>query len=231
MWITPIYPQDEILQLLTNSTPLPLEIWYIIFNIKYDLEDTIAFDNLENNKVKFMKLRSNRRYVCNPSTLTEKFYHDCYSLINGFNFSFKKKTNYIDLFRYADFIGNWYLLIAKDSSNYDSLSRLQMKLDEKIREYYHNVIYTCPDKWACKYDMNQCKMIIKDIYYYIFCYSMCVSCSNEKNKCSRCIDFEQYWYFHDTYWNNYTTLRSGRLIKKEPYKEQRIILHDIYCLN
>jgi len=54
---------------------------------------------------------------------------------------------------------------------------------------------------------------------------------NPKNKCCQCIDFEQYYYNYENYYDNFTILRSGKgIMKRGGIVKKPIIIQKVYMV-
>lgn len=242
-FLKPVSPSKTLAIFLGNNTNLPYLVWWIILKFKYDYEEK----NLRLSKSASPKsfthiLRSKNKYVSNidKKSLTDCWFSESYNLCNNFERALRSKVKktithdkmiYDCLISHMNYLMNWIHIIVFNSNQSDYIKHfLECGMFHSITRIYNDIY-----KPHTVHDANYrtwCREIVDDLKSvkdYVRC--PCDWRSNPQNKCCQCIDFEQYFYHYDTYGNNFTVLRSQRMIRKTGgIIEKPIIIQKVYRL-
>ena len=240
-FLKPVQPSKTLANFLANNTNLPILVWWIILKFKYLYEE----QNLEIFRTPISsihKLRSGAKYfTCfDPTQNTDLWFKDSYHLCNIFDKTNKSKLKgtlahdkmiYDCLLTQMNFVLNWIHMVVLNAETKDYMKHfLETGLFNSLTRIYNDIYKptTIKDpqykKWCIEIveDLKQ----VKD---YIRC--PCGWRKNPRNKCSYCHDFEQYFYNYDSYYDdNFTVLRSGKMIKKKEIVKKPIIIQNVYRL-
>jgi hypothetical protein len=240
-FLKPVKPSKTLANFLANNTNLPVLVWWIILKFKYYYEEgSLGIDKQPGSTSSRLKLRSGCRYMSyiDKTSLTDRWFDDSYRLINKFDRTKKSKVKgtlhhdkmiYDCLISQMNYLMNWIHIISLNAETKDYMKNfMEQGLYTSITGIY-NDIYK-PELIKSAEYKNWCINIVEDLKTfkdYIKC--PCEWRKNPKNKCCHCIDFEQYFYNYDTYYDNFTILRSGkRILKRGGVVKKPIIVQKVY---
>ena len=222
---------------------MPSLVWWIILKFKYDFEEkNLKLSRNVSPNSSFHILRSKNKYFSNldKKSLSDCWYSDSYNLCNIFEKTLRsnvKKTITHDKMVYdclitqMNYLMNWIHIVVFNSSDSDYIKNfIERGIYNSITRIYNDIykphVVNDPNyrRW--------CREIVEDLKSfkdYVKC--PCEWRNNPRNKCDNCIDFEQYFYHYDTYSNNFTVLRSQKMIKKKGGIDKKpIIIQKVYRL-
>lgn len=212
--------------LSTLPQKLPLEIWIIIFKLKYDIEKSYFRINqiaeYDEDDIRWMKLR-NHKHIINtfsskPTTLYSKFLVDIFALGATPPRSLcNRKSNYTPYLKKAfQFVLNWNFIWSPFADRFVKNTIEDIGI---IRDYIY--------KFCCQKHMKETIRILENFDYFI---TSTKSCINKDKIYTNYRKFMQYLYNYDHFMNHNTLLRNYTLIIKPSYKPKPIILHELFEL-
>ncbi len=240
-FLKPLRPSKTLAKFLAENTNLPSLVWWIILNFKYHIEEAcLEIDKRASLFSKKLILRSGSRYLSyiDKTSFTDRWFDDSYRLINKFHRTKKSKVQktlhhdkmiYDCLISQMDYLMDWIHIISLNAETKDYMKNfMEQGLYTSMTGIY-NDIYKPQLIKSAEYK-KWCINIVEDLKSfkdYIKC--SCEWRKNPKNKCCHCIDFEQYFYNYDTYYDNFTILRSGkRILKRGGIVKKPIIVQKVY---
>lgn len=241
-FMKPVNPSKTLAAFLAENTNLPVLVWWIILKYKYDLEEK-TLDMLNSPSGTIHKLRSGNKYISpiDKNSFTDIWFDDSYKLCAEFKNAQSSKVKgslchdkmiYNCLLRQINFVMNWsHIVVLNAEMNAIMDKFLKQGLYPSITQIYNDIykpnIISDPDykKW--------CIEMVEDLRHfknYLRC--PCGWRNNPQNKCSHCIDTEQYMFNYDSYnFTNFTVLRSGkRFVKRGGIEKKPVIIQKVYML-
>lgn len=241
-FLKPVNPSKTLAAFLAVNTNLPDLVWWIILKYKYDLEEK-TLDMLKSPTGTIHKLRSGNKYISpiDKNSLTDSWFDDSYKLCAKFQNTRNSKVMgtlchdkmiYDSLLAQIEFLMKWSHIVILNAETKVFMDKyLKNGLYPSITRIYNDIhkpnLISDPDykKW--------CIQIVEDLRYfkdYLKC--PCEWRKNPQNKCSYCIDIEQYMFnFHSYNFTNFTVLRSGkRFVKRGGIEKKPVIIQKVYRL-
>jgi hypothetical protein len=210
---------------------LPLEIWLIIFQIKYNLENYMYFHAGVWNDVTLVKtnsisLRNGTRYANHHkgNHIYTKFLQDSYHILNSYTRTLchHKKNHTPFLKRIFYYILEWFPVVLDNDLidiSYDLHS-----IKYSVIDIVNNISFDSP--WCCEAHKKEAIYYLANARWYINNFMVC-ECNMTDTICFECDNFIQYIYNQSTYIENHTKLRNDGFIRKSSYISPPIIIHDL----